>query len=374
MKATVLVNAYRQKTGRIELMEVTWKEYVDLYDKGWLKFQQPPQTERPEHLPDRATAAVWAGIGPPVPEELPAQEEPEIVEEIPEEGTEEEVEELSLSDKKPRSKSSHKLAAMQEVSVQLRRHKLQLTATELIEATAEKLDVPVTTVKIFYDRDLPKEAKPALLYGVGGKRVTRSQIKFRILLETREVMRKENPSYKPYKKELITRAYKLLGMTFDSASVYVYERLNEEQTKALDLGVAPNQTGLTLEEQIAVLKRVRREMTQRSLLAPRQVDLAKAAATALKMTVDSVRTLIVSLSEADKLELDFLQNRTRMLAGQKIETIRAGFLGAIAVLRLRKLPITKVNLRQVLKVKLTMIDLVLADHPDINALVDTESP
>jgi hypothetical protein len=56
---TVTVGVY--SNGRYPIKTITWAEYVQYYDRKELDFLAKG-LPRPDHLPDRATAARWAGI------------------------------------------------------------------------------------------------------------------------------------------------------------------------------------------------------------------------------------------------------------------------------------------------------------------------
>jgi hypothetical protein len=110
-------------------------------------------------------------------------------------------------------------------------------------------------------------------------------------------------------------------------------------------------------------------MANKGLPPPRQIDLAEAAAARLGMKVDSARAFISDLSWKVKNELDLLQSRSGRLKGLDPTLIREGFLGAFAVLKVRRLPATMDNLRLVLRLKSDVIKSYLDHSPDIKAIV-----
>jgi hypothetical protein len=240
---------------------------------------------------------------------------------------------------------------------------------DLVRATASVLEMNVWSLRTFFQRDIPKETKREMLYLEGGPKPTRGEIKFATLMHIRDEMRKAGlPA--PNKKELIDAAVKPLGMLRSSVSIYVYERLTKEQTQALEFAPPPKPL-FTEAEQLAVLKKIRKEMKEKGLPAPRQIDLAAAAAPVLKQKETSIRTLINKLPKEVKDELDFAQSRARSLVDLEPDLIKAGFLGAIAVLKLRRMPLTAFNLRIVLRLKPAVIEKYLADNPSVRELLTT---
>ena len=403
-KKTVLVNAYRERTGRVEFIEVTWEEYLELYDRKFLKFLRDG-TPRPDHLPDRETAQRWASIKTPdipekpkntgwgesfagnlkrnlkprvpkppsrpiVVEEVP---EPEIIPEVvPEELDLEVVADLPVQDEplvvvQKRRTAAEKIQELEKTALELKEKRRSFTAADLFRATAKRIGMNPWSLRTFFQRDLPKETRDRMLLGEAGKQPSRAEEKFAILMRVRDEMRKAGKPA-PNKKELIDAAAKPLGMLRSSASIYVYEKLTEAQTIALEFRPPPAPL-FTEAEQLAVLKRIRKEMRDKGLPAPRQIDLAAAAVPILKQKETSIRTLINKLSKEEKEELDFMQSRSRSLVGLSPEVIREGFIGAIAVLKLRRVPLTTFNLRIVLRLKPAVIEKYLADNPDIAALL-----
>jgi hypothetical protein len=253
------------------------------------------------------------------------------------------------------------IAVLEEASASLRKQKSQIRVCELIETAALALGMSQSGLRAFYARSIPEETKKRWLYGEGGKKVTRADEKFAILARVRGEMRQRGePS--PTKRHLATAAAKLLGMTQLSAEGYIYNRLKPSQARALQFA--------GIDEQIAVLKRVRQEMREKGLPAPQQTDLATAAAPLLGIRAASVRSLIAGLSQTVLGELEFMGSRACVIAGLDQETVRNGFIGAIAVLRLRKMHLTTLNLRLVLKLRPAVIESYVAENPDIKMFME----
>lgn len=285
---------------------------------------------------------------------------------------------------KRRRTPSEKLAALEKAAAELRKEKLQryppdlepepseeaieLHLRELIELAAQKLRMTYTGLKTHFYRSVPEETKARWLYGSFGRKRTRAEIKFDILMHVREQLRKK-VGLVPRKKELAEAAAKPLGMTLDSTRTYIYDRLTAEEVAALDL----REKFLSPAKQTEILKSVRQEMRDQGKPAPRPVDLARAAAPLLRQKTTSVRTLLGRLDETTKCELEFLGSRSSMLAGVDPNTVREGFRGAIAVLKLRKLPLTTENLQLVLKFKSEVIKSYLSENPDVQALLEDDT-
>lgn len=263
------------------------------------------------------------------------------------------------------SRGRKNIAALEKASAALRIHKKQLLVKDLIEAAAHQLGMSVSGLRAFYARYVTPEIKARLLYGESGRKVTRAEAKFRILMQVRDEMR-ERGEPSPNKKELALAAAKRLGMTPNSAQGYVYDDLTQEQVELLEFA----EQFLTLDQQIAVLKQVRQGMRERGLPAPLQTELAKAAAPLLRQKPTSVRTLIRRLDAAVRAQLKLSGSHSRKLVGVEPDIIREGFLGAIAVLRLRTTPLTISNLRQLLKLKPVVVKSYLEENPDIRALLN----
>ena len=404
-KKTAFVNAYRVSTGRVEFMEVTWEEYVELYDRKFLKFLREG-TPRPDHLPDRETAKRWASIKTPeiivkpknngwgesfagklrptsklkspkpiapaiiVEEEPEADTAPAVVaaeEVIPEVPTHFQEQEELPSIVLRRRKKPEKVAALEKVSAELRKNKPQLEIMELLEAAAKELRMTPPGLHRFWLRFLNEDERNRLLYGEGGTKLTRAEEKFAILMALRDKMRKKGKP-PPTKAEFIEAAGGLLKITLEATRTYIYSRLTEEQIGLLEFA-PPAPPLFTKEEQLAIIKGIRQEMRGKGLPAPRQKDLAAAAAPLLKLQESSTVTLINSFGKEVKEELEFVQSRQRTLVGHEATTVREGFLGAIAVLKLRRMPLTAFNLRIVLRLKPAVIDKYLAEHPDIKDLM-----
>ena len=265
-----------------------------------------------------------------------------------------------------RRRGSHeKLAALEAAAIELKRHASQITVGGLMIAAARMLRMTPNGLRTFYSKSVPVDTKTRLLYGENRRKVTRSEIKFGILMRVREQMRKDGDPA-PTKKELAIAAAKPLGMTLFSTQTYIYDRLKASEVAALGL----KGRFMTRNEQVTVLRRLRQEMKDSGLPVPRQSDLAEAAAPLLRQKVDSVRSLIVTLSPEIKRELEFIGCRSRMLVGLDAATIREGFVGAIAVLKLRRAAVTAPNLRKVLRLKSAVVESYLSEHSDIAALLD----
>ncbi len=235
-----------------------------------------------------------------------------------------------------------------------------LTPAGITTAVAKKLNAAVSAIKTHWNRYLSNEQRTFLLYGEKGKKKTRAEEKFAILLKLRAEMRAAGKSA-PTKSEFIPLAAPLLGMTKQSTSTYIYERLTDVEKEKLDFAPA----GLTFDEQVAILKLARREMKDKGLPPPRRVDLAIAAAPRLKQKRDSVRTLIGSLSNELKEELELAGTRSAKLSGLSAFHVREGFLGSISVLRLRKMKLTIRNMEKVLQMKRAVIESYLKENPDV---------
>lgn len=252
-------------------------------------------------------------------------------------------------------------ASGQTVSVDM----VQLDAREVFEAAAKVSRMTPKGVATVFYRKIPKETQIAWLIGINTVKQTRSEIKFSILLQVRDEFRKLGCEA-PRKKELIESAAKLLGMTLASTATYIYDRLTEKQVTQLDLRLPPR----TRVEQIAILKHVRNRMRLENRPAPRIIDLARAAVPLLEQKFSSIRTLISSLDESIKKELDLVEFDDVFFATNP-EVVRQGLLGALAVLNLRKKELTVHNLRMVLQVPLVALEAYLARHKDIAALLGT---
>jgi hypothetical protein len=70
-----------------------------------------------------------------------------------------------------------------------------------------------------------------------------------------------------------------------------------------------------------------------------------------------------------RAELEFAKCTSAVLMGHEASTIREGFLGAIAVLRLRRRALTTKNIRIVLRLNPKVVESYLAENPDIRALL-----
>ncbi len=248
-----------------------------------------------------------------------------------------------------------------------------LSAHELISAVAHLLGVSEAAVRTFYTRTLSKEQRAYLRFGDRGTQITRSQQKFAIIVKLRAEIR-DSGKVAPTKSEFIPLAAERLGMTHFSTSTYIYERLTDAQKRQLEFGTPTNDSGYTLDEQIGILKIARKEFKDKGLPPPRHIDLANAAAKRLNMKVDSVRTLIVSLSDATKEELELLGSRSNKLGGMSSFHVREGFMGGLAVLRLRKLDLTISNLQKVLQLKRSLMNSILKEYPDIKLQLIHEKP
>ncbi len=270
-------------------------------------------------------------------------------------------------EKRKRS-AAEKTAVLEEVSAELRKGKTHLETSELIEAAAKKLRMTPSGLRVFWCR-MPKEDVRRLLYGKDGKKITPKEKKFAILMKLREEMRAAGKPA-PMKRELAALAAEKLGMKVISAEVFIYEKLTKEQKGLLEFAAPPQETAMKLEDQIAILKRIRQEMRDKGLPAPRQVDLARAAVPFLKQQESSIRTLINRLSKEVKKELDFMQSHSRMLVGLEPKVVREGFVGAVAVLKLRQLPVTTENLQVVLRLTPAVVEKYLADNPSVRVLLD----
>lgn len=249
----------------------------------------------------------------------------------------------------------------------------QFTPASLMTAVAKQLGVPEGGIKTHWNRYLSAEQRRYLLYGKKGKKITQTESKFGIAMQLRaEIRARGEPA--PTKSEFIPLVAKRLGLTEQSTATYIYERLSGDQKAQLDFGLPGNYSGYTCEEQIGILKIVRKEMKDAGLPAPRHTDLAIAAAPRLKQKVDSVRTFITSLSAELKEELEFLQSRSAKLNGLSAFHVKEGFLGAFAVLRLRKMKLSSRNLQKILNMKRPVIESYLAEHPDIaHQLIDEDT-
>lgn len=197
----------------------------------------------------------------------------------------------------------------------------------------------------------------------------RAQEIFGIFLEVREEMEKAGKPA-PHKRKLAAEAAGRLGMAKRSAEVYIYQHLKKEQIEKLKLAPNPTAPLFSRDEKIAILKKVREEMEQQGLPFVRHMDLAKAAAPLLKQEEGSVSTYITGLPEEVRKELDLGGSNSRKLAGLDAATVRAGFLGAIAVLKMQRIPATRENLKPVLRLQSTVIEKYLADNPDVRVLLE----
>jgi hypothetical protein len=258
------------------------------------------------------------------------------------------------------------LAALERASLELKKYKDQLTVTELVGTAAKDLHMTAAGLRSFYCRSVPQDAKNSWLYGEGGREISRREQKFNILMCVREELRKKGGP-KPRKKELAEAAAKPLGMKLISARTYIYERLSKEEAAALDL----RKQYFTRAEQFMILKQVRKNMQDRGLPPPRQTDLAEAAAPWLKQKASSVRSLIVSFNKEEKDELACMKNRSSGLVGLDPTVVKEGFAGAIAVLKVRRAPITINNIRLVLRLKQEVVELYLTEHPELRTLLDS---
>jgi pyridoxal biosynthesis lyase PdxS len=73
-----------------------------------------------------------------------------------------------------------------------------------------------------------------------------------------------------------------------------------------------------------------------------------------------------------KEELIFRDSRTNAFTNANPEIIKEACVGAIAVLRLRKLPSTLKNVGTVLKLKPEVIRSYLDEHPDLKEVLNIE--
>ncbi len=355
------------------------------FEKAWLATVDPPpplkDTVKVEEEIETVPLEEIVEISTLQPVEVEKVEEPVVATPDVVEPSEEDEPEVVFE--KRRRKPEVKLAALEEAAAELRKEKFQaqpenaepkleeqdfqLEGHELIARAAKKLRMSYTGLSTHFYRSVAQETKARWLYGKLGRKRTRAEIKFGILMQVREQFRKKGGPA-PRKKELAEAAAGPLGMKLDSTRTYIYDRLKPEEVKALDL----RGQFLSLSEQIEVLKNVRKEMKEKGLPAPRPTDLAKAAAPLLRQEVNSVRTLIGGLSEETKAELEFLGTQSNMLATREPAVIREGFLGAIAVLKFRKLPLTVANIHSVLKFELEAIRSYLRENPDLTALLENE--
>ena len=275
---------------------------------------------------------------------------------------------------KKRRKPAEKLTALEQAAAELRMEEtakqpegaerdIQLTARELISRAAEKLRMSWTGLSTYFYRSVPAEIRDRWLYSK--RKRTRGEIKFEILMQVREQLRQKGGAV-PRKKELAEAAAKPLGMTLDSARTYIYDRLTPEEVKALDL----RGRFLSLVEQVDMLKCVRKEMKEKGLPPPRSKELAETAAPLLRQKVNSVKTLIGSLSEEIKEELELSESRSGMLAGVDPALVQEAFIGAVAILKLRRMPLTTESLRLVLKLKPQVVTLYLNEHPEVKELLE----
>ncbi len=276
---------------------------------------------------------------------------------------------LQSDSPKKRVGAESKLKALAEVAAEAGDPR-QLTARGITAEAAKRIDIRSSAMRTHWNRYLNAEQRTYLLYGDTGKKVTRAEEKYSILLQLRAQMRDEK-KLAPTKSEFIPLAAKKLGMTEQSTSTYIYERLTDEQKLKLEFALPANDSGYSLDEQIGILKIVRKEMREKGLPAPRHIDLAQAAAARLKQKASSVRTLIGSFSNELKEELELLESRSGKLQGLSAFHVREGFTGALAVLRLRKMKLTIRNLQKILDMKRPVIESYLADNPDVRTqLID----
>jgi len=161
------------------------------------------------------------------------------------------------------SRGRKNLAALEEASAELRATQTQLRLCDLIRAASRKLGKSTSGLRTFFYRALPEETRVRLLYG-NGRKLTRDEIKFSILMRVRREMRQRGEPA-PTKRKLAALAAKPLGMTINSAEGYVYDLLTPEQAEALEFVKPP----FTLEQQIATLKRIRQEMREAGRPKPR---------------------------------------------------------------------------------------------------------
>lgn len=286
----------------------------------------------------------------------------------------------AIAYEKKRRKPNIKLVALEEAAVELRSEKMslqpklaeleldeqdiQLTKCELIARAADKLSMTCSGLSTHFYRSIPEETKARWLYGRLGRKRTRSEIKFDILMQVREQFRKKG-GVAPRKKELAEVAAEPLGMTLNSTRTYIYDRLTPEQVEALKL----RSRFLSRSEQIKVLKKVRREIQEKGLPSPSARDLAEAAAPLLMQKVNSVCTLIGNLNEEVKNTLELSGSRSGTLVGIDPIVVHNAFIGAVAILKFRNLSLTSESLRLVLKLKLEVIDSYLSEHLEVKTLL-----
>ena len=205
------VSVFNADTGDFELRVVTWKGYVNLLDRGILRFQIE-KTKRPPYQPDRETALRWAQI-------VRAARKPPAV--------------AKKNLEKWAKKRAANIAVLEEAAAELKKTKKQLFVAELLRVAAKKLKITTSGLRSFFYLRIPEEKRNEWLYGDATK-LTRRELKFGILKEVREEMRARSES-RPRKIDLATEAAKRLGMEPHRVSVFIGEHLLEEEVKALDL-------------------------------------------------------------------------------------------------------------------------------------------
>ncbi len=264
-----------------------------------------------------------------------------------------------------RRKLPEKLAVLERVAFKLRRGKKQPRPHELIAATAKELKMGYKGANTFYYRAISKEKEAELLYGPGGCKITRDEEKFAILMRIRRRMQ-GNKEPSPQKRQLAALAAGPLGMTINSAEAYLYEELTPDQVKALKFAQP-----LSLEKQIAILKRMRKKIHRQGLPPPRQKDLAEIAAPLIGRNVASTRSLIADLTPETRRELDFLGDRLKKLLGDT-HTIPDAYKLAIDVLKNRHLPLTRAQVRKVLGIKQKEVDAFMEKNQEFQKILDED--
>ena len=274
---------------------------------------------------------------------------------------------LELAVSQLRKEKQHDLVAQGVLSA--RPEDAQLEVSELVMRAAQLLHMSQSGLKTYLYRSVAKETIVRWLQGKHGRTLTRKELKFEILLRVREALR-EKGGLAPRKKELAEAAAPALEMTLASTCTYIYDRLTGEEVAQLDLRIPPR----TKVEQLAVLVHVRTWMKEQKQPAPRISDLARIAAPYLGHTMASVRTLITNMSEEEQEKLELQKGPVSAFCGLDEVTTRDGFLGALAVLRMKQILPTIKNLQDVLKISRPDIELYLSLHPDIEHLIEHDEP
>lgn len=255
-------------------------------------------------------------------------------------------------------------AALESASAKLLQGRRRLMRRDLIREAAKTLGMSVAGLQSFWTRSVPKDVADRLLYGESGKKVTRAEEKFAILMEVRAAMRTQGLD-PPTKRQLAQAAAQKLGMTALSAESYVYERLPTAQVQQLELALS-----MTHDERIKILRKARDNMRGKGAFPPRQIDLAAAVAPIMGRKAVNVRSMIGALPLEIRTGLELAGGHARTLHGLDAATIRRAFIGAIDVLKVRREPVSRGNVRKLLRISADALRLYLQENPDIVRLLD----